>query len=371
MNSLKSLSDKEFVGRLRQLVNKEQNLTLSILPHLAEVERRRLYLEKAYSSLFDYCKREFGYSDASAWRRAGAAMAILKCPEAWKLLEQKRVSLTTLSQVSSIITPDVLKAICDKSKSEVDLIVAAYRPQSTHSDRSRPVMVPKRIEPLAAPAYARTESDADDAPRPVQHSDSLRGEVTLTNIKLSFEQKWKVEGVVSKRVHEKLERCKKLLSRKYPRGVDFDILFDELTELFLDHADPERCDNKRKRRSAKRHAHSKPSRYISSAVKARVWKRDKGRCTFAGSNGKRCNSDYNIQFDHYPVPYARGGPSTVDNLRLLCAKHNKYTAERVYGEQNVKKHYIKEPLIAYEISSPGRAGPEVSCSARAERGLIN
>jgi hypothetical protein len=46
MNSLKRLSDKELTGRLRQLVSKEQSLTLSILPHLAEVERRGLHLEK-------------------------------------------------------------------------------------------------------------------------------------------------------------------------------------------------------------------------------------------------------------------------------------------------------------------------------------
>ena len=347
MNSLKSLSDKELIGRLRQLVDKEQSLTLSILPHLAKVERRKLHLERAHSSLFDYCKREFGYSDASAWRRAGAAIAILKCPEAWELLIQNRVSLTTLSQVSGIITPDVLKTICDKSKSEVELIVAAYRPRTVHPDPSRPVMVPKRIEPQVESSNADSGSDAVDAAPQAKHSKSLRGEVTLTNVTLSFEQKWKEEGVVSRRVHEKLERCKKLLSRKYPKGVDFDILFDELTESFLDHADPERRDNNRKTRSPKRKADSKHSRYISSAVKAKVWKRDGGRCAFVGSNGKRCNSNYNLQFDHYPVPYARGGPGTVDTLRLLCAKHNKYAAERVYGEAVAKKHYIKEAPGAY------------------------
>ena len=54
MRSLKSLSDKELTGRLRQLVREEQNLTLLILPHIAEVGRRELYLEKAYNSLFEY-----------------------------------------------------------------------------------------------------------------------------------------------------------------------------------------------------------------------------------------------------------------------------------------------------------------------------
>jgi hypothetical protein len=31
------------------------------------------------------------------------------------------------------------------------------------------------------------------------------------------------------------------------------------------------------------------------------------------------------------TPFARGGPSTPSNLRLLCAQHNRLEAERIYG----------------------------------------
>jgi len=327
MRSLKSLSDKELTGRLRQLVREEQNLTLLILPHLAEVERRGLYCEMAYGSLFEYCKQEFGYSDASAWRRAGAAIAIVKCPEAWELLKQKRVTMTTLSQVSSIITPKLLGEIADKTKSEVDLIIAAYSPRQAHPDKSRPVLVPKKIDSLVAPA----------GPSP-----SLRSEVNLTNIKLSFEQKWKVEGVVSEHVNEKLQRCKKLLSRKYPKGVDYDTLFDELTELFLDKKDPERSIKKQHTPVTRSKLKAGQTRHVPAEVRIKVWKRDGGKCAFVGSNGKRCNSDYSLQFDHYPIPYARGGPSTANNLRLLCAKHNNYTAAQVYGAQHMIKYRRRE-----------------------------
>jgi hypothetical protein len=69
MNSLKSISNQELVNRLKKLVSQEQNLTLQILPHLVEVERRGLYLEKHFCSLYEYCRKEFDHSDASAWRR--------------------------------------------------------------------------------------------------------------------------------------------------------------------------------------------------------------------------------------------------------------------------------------------------------------
>jgi hypothetical protein len=65
MNSLKSLSNQELVNKLKTLVSQEQNLTLQILPHLVEVERREIYLEKAYSTMTHYCVNELGYGDGA------------------------------------------------------------------------------------------------------------------------------------------------------------------------------------------------------------------------------------------------------------------------------------------------------------------
>ncbi|MGD8413497.1 MAG: HNH endonuclease signature motif containing protein, partial [Candidatus Latescibacterota bacterium] len=57
--------------------------------------------------------------------------------------------------------------------------------------------------------------------------------------------------------------------------------------------------------------------------------------------------EHNLEYDHYPVPYARGGPSTANNLRLLCAKHNKHAAIKTYGERAIKKHFVKETKVGY------------------------
>jgi len=57
------------------------------------------------------------------------------------------------------------------------------------------------------------------------------------------------------------------------------------------------------------------TRIIPTEVKKLVWKRDKGRCVI-------CGSTENLHFDH-DIPFSRGGSSiTVDNVRILCAKHN-------------------------------------------------
>jgi hypothetical protein len=69
----------------------------------------------------------------------------------------------------------------------------------------------------------------------------------------------------------------------------------------------------------------------------KVWVRDKGQYAFVGPGGKLCNATRNLQIDHYPIPYARGGPNIARNLRLLCGKHNRFTAEEVYGKRHMPK----------------------------------
>ncbi|MBP2680686.1 MAG: nuclease, partial [Candidatus Krumholzibacteriota bacterium] len=72
------------------------------------------------------------------------------------------------------------------------------------------------------------------------------------------------------------------------------------------------------------------SRYIPAAVRDAVFARDKGRCTYTGPDGKRCGSTHNLQIDHI-VPFACGGTALIHNLRLLCGKHNRLSAERIFG----------------------------------------
>lgn len=56
-------------------------------------------------------------------------------------------------------------------------------------------------------------------------------------------------------------------------------------------------------------------RIIPTTVKLEVWKRDGGKCVM-------CGSTKDLHFDHI-IPYSKGGASTtVENIQLLCSKHN-------------------------------------------------
>jgi len=64
------------------------------------------------------------------------------------------------------------------------------------------------------------------------------------------------------------------------------------------------------------------SRLIPSDVKREVWKRDKGRCCLCGSTD-------NLHYDH-DLPFSKGGTSlSVENIRLLCRRHNLKKRDRI------------------------------------------
>ena len=63
------------------------------------------------------------------------------------------------------------------------------------------------------------------------------------------------------------------------------------------------------------------SRTIPSAVKRKVWARDEGRCVLCGAND-------DLHFDH-EIPFSKGGASTIENVRVLCASCNLRKGARI------------------------------------------
>jgi len=352
MNSLIGLSDKELTGRLRQLVSKEQSLTLSILPHLAEVERRGLHLEKAYSTLTEYCVHELGYGDSSASRRVRAARVIRKMPEVYEMLKDNRLTFSAVIQIYSVLTPEnkdtLLPRLVGKSRNEIERIMAEYLPPRKIFDQAKPTLVKKLVTVERAPGGASSKSAAGalalEVGETTRHSDGAKDpsdKISTPEVKEVLERMFEVRFAADEELMELIRWMKSHLSHRFPKGASFLDIFKYAMKYLRDREDL--AVQKTPRRSTAR----TDTRYISKSVRQRVWRKYNGRCSFVGSNGKRCNSDYYLQFDHYPIPYARGGTSTAKNLRLLCAKHNRHTAEKVYGESAIKKHYIKETCATY------------------------
>jgi hypothetical protein len=419
IRSLSGLSDRELLSRVKDLVSRERAVTLEILVHLIEVERRRLHLGLGYASMFDYCTQHLGYSSSSAARRIHTARCVRDYPEIYGLLEKNEVSLSTVSLVASSLTrenrDDILRRIRNKSQKDVEAIMADYRPAVSFRDRARPVRVavpePSRAvagESLMGGALSAPPSDGGgnleafaEAPgiegsgTPTQRtseSDSSRSGSEKTPNSMGgpvpVERKYHVQFLASERFMTKLERVKALLSNK-GGSLSYERVLEAALDEFLKDHDPGEREQRREERREKAEARTKsgeraaqrivrsraacrnrgagvgqvdgplfrrragdlPStrvpaddgstRHIPATVRDAVFARDKGRCTYVGSTGKRCDATRHLQIDHV-VPYARGGTNALGNLRLLCERHNKLEAERLLGERTLRRFRRKE-----------------------------
>ena len=106
---------------------------------------------------------------------------------------------------------------------------------------------------------------------------------------------------------------------------------------------------------------SSHTRYVSADIKRQVYERDSGQCAFVSDSGKRCECKRDLEYDHV-MPVAKGGHTTVDNLRLLCRAHNQFEAERLFGSgfMREKRGRIADPAAPANIASQTFGSPTTS-----------
>jgi hypothetical protein len=76
---------------------------------------------------------------------------------------------------------------------------------------------------------------------------------------------------------------------------------------------------------------ARPSRHIPRSVVREDYRRDGHQCAFVSKDGHRCSERVFLEKHHAVIPYAAGGPPTVDNISLHCWRLNQYEAERIFG----------------------------------------
>ena len=98
---LHSLSSKLLIENTQRLVAEERRITLQLISHLEEIQRRRLYSELGYTSLWDFTTRCLGLSEGAAQRRIQAMRLAREVPEAKTVLEEGSLSLSNAAKLQS------------------------------------------------------------------------------------------------------------------------------------------------------------------------------------------------------------------------------------------------------------------------------
>jgi len=154
---------------------------------------------------------------------------------------------------------------------------------------------------------------------------------------------------------ETLRHAQALLSHRLPSGdlaSVLDLALDALVEKLEKRKFAKTVTPRPRRRRTEANPHHAPAH-----VKRAVWQRDRGRCTFVGDTGRRCNARKFLEYDHVN-PVARGGEASVDGVRLRCRTHNQLEAERVFGTgfMNGKRAGRRREREAPAIPQRGPAG---------------
>src|SRR5215468_5526553 len=128
-----SLGSAALLAATRDLVKKAHVLEAELLVHLGELDERKLYLDCACSSMFEFCVKELGFSEAAAYDRIMVARAGRRLPAILDAAAGGRVHLTGLRLLIPHLNEEnqgkVLAEAAGKSKREIEEIVARLAPR--------------------------------------------------------------------------------------------------------------------------------------------------------------------------------------------------------------------------------------------------
>ncbi len=321
----RDLSDSQVIAEVDRLAKSERGATANLVAAIGEMDVRRLYLGQGCSSMFTYCTQMLHLAEHAAYNRIEAARTARKFPAILGLLADGRVHLSAVRLLAPHLTGDnhaaLLNEASHKSKREIEQIVARLLPRADVRTSVRKVPA-RRVSIATVPPLPRGSAPMEVMPEspiaspPVQRP---RAEPLAPG-------RYKLQFTVGEETYQKLRRAQDLL-RHYVQTGDPAEVFDRALTLLL--ANLERTKFAATPRPRARPTSDSRSRYVPADIRRAVWARDGGRCRFEGAAG-RCRETALLEF-HHVVPYAHGGPTTVDNLQLRCANHNRYEAEQCFG----------------------------------------
>jgi hypothetical protein len=301
LEHLEHLSDDALVDELTACCVTSRKVDARILVFLGMVEERSIFLLRACSSMWDFCRRKLGLSGGQAHRRIASARLAMRYPFILPLVEQGIVHLSTLAQIQVFVSDDNAHALiadtAGKSRDEVDRVLEQrFGFQKKRKQR-------------------RGMLETDD----------------------------ELEGLI--------ERARELTSHVYPDGDRlkiakraFRVFIAEAEKKVRAKADRPRATQTPASASVSAATAATATKSIPRASTRAMFERHGEQCCYVDEKtGERCPSRMFIQRDHR-LMRSRGGTHDPKNLRPMCGPHNRLLARlalgRAYVERRIDEHRI-------------------------------
>ena len=374
MQKLDLISDEELhVQTLTASVNEKQ-ATLVLLEHLAEVDHRRLFALRGYSSLWEYVHKALGFSEAQTSDRVNAVRLIARVPAVKKELEEGNLSLTTAAKLGSHVRReecennevlDLLQSVSGKSSREVEKVLASESTQPARPDQIKVVTknttrimmdvdqafldLMTRVQELSGHPGSRpqelfkTTMSEFVKRREVKPQEVKTRAKSIVQSEVKQAPQLKAHSNISPKITEMhatnktedknettLHRAPACKTESASNGVNFEKNGTPIKNSLM---------NNLKSTDASGFDASQRSRYISKEVTTKIRIRSGDRCEYIDSeNKRRCECRTKLQFDHH-IPFAKNGANTLENIRHYCFAHNQLAAIQEFGEEKMQRYF--------------------------------
>ena len=264
-------------NKLKLAVKSEKFATAKVMEILNKMEKKKVYLDLNYSSLFTYLVQEGFFSENEARLRTGSMRSMEKSPDIKNRFLEGSLTLTAADKLNRHINRE------QKELGEI------YTAKQTND-------LLDKIEG-----------------KPGREIDQILGKLQS----VPPNERW-VKLKIDQALDKKIETLTKKLGLKELEGNHqrlFELLIDQkLTDLTTTNKSSKELKS--------------GTRYIAPAVKLAVKKRSGHQCEHIFGNGKRCQSTKFLEFDHI-FPHSKGGNNNFENIQQLCWSHNRNKGDSV------------------------------------------
>jgi hypothetical protein len=334
------ISDEDLLACTRELVRQSCATEAELLLHLAEIDERKLYAQRAFPSMVAFCMKELGFSEGAAYNRIGVARAARRWPAVLEALRSGAVHLAGLRVLVPHLTDEnherILGDARGKPKRDIEEMAARLSPKPPVPDQMR--RLPQRpaatlFEPVARSVPAAS-ADPIASTAPAEPVPAIHRERRPVIAPLSADT-FAIQFTAPRAVRDKLRQAQDLLRHRVPTS-ELAVVFDKALDALIEKLKKERFAVGTRSRNQSAPARPAPvpsafpSRHIPAAIRRAVYERAEGRCEFVDEEGRRCSETGGLEFDHLEG-FARTHVHDVDTIRLACHGHNRHAADQMYG----------------------------------------
>ena len=268
------------IGETRVEVSTERKSTANVLPYLAEIDRRKAYLEYDCESMIKFCTKEFKYSETAAIRRIKAARLLREVPTIHSAIAEGKLNLTTLS-----IASDFFKGEKIKSAEQKKSIIKNLENKSTRD-----------VEKLL---FEKSSPDSN-----------FRRKSRLKRVSATD---WELTVTITDKLKTSLDRIREIKSHSIQ---NFEDLITIMAAQTLKNLEP--------KPATRQPIAITPARVATPAQKRYLLHQANCQCEYINpKTNQRCESTSYLEADHIKS-VQQGGKTALTNLQILCRNHNQW-----------------------------------------------